>query len=147
MKKWDRYAALFFLAVGFGAMGMSWEIGFGTFQSPGPGFFPFWLAFLVSCVSLIFWIKSFGEETVSISLWLPGVWRRPLIAAVIMFIYAQCIGKIGFITSSGLLFFTWLTLVEKATWKTRLLVTGFGVAGLYAFAVALQVSLPAGILP
>lgn len=147
MKKWDRYAALFFLTVGLGAMGMAWKIGFGTFQSPGPGFFPFWLAFCVCCVSLVFGMKSLGQEKDTISLWLPGGWRRPLIAIIIMFIYAQCIGRIGFITSSGLLFFTWLTFVEKATWKTRLLVMGFGVIGLYAFATALQVSLPAGILP
>jgi hypothetical protein len=147
MKKWDRYAAMFFLAVGLGAMGMAWKIGFGTFQSPGPGFFPFWLAFCVSAVSVVFGVKSLGHDSTSIALWLPGVWRRPLKAIIIMFIYAQCIGQIGFITSSGLLFFTWLTFVEKATWRTRLLVTGFGVLGLYVFATALRVSLPAGLLP
>lgn len=127
-------------------MGMAWQVGFGTFQSPGPGFFPFWLATLVSGLSLFFGLRSLGSDGERQPLWAPGAWGRPLKAILIMLVYSVAIGQLGFITSSGLLFFTWLTLVEKSSWKRRLLVTGFGMLGLYLFATTLQISLPTGLL-
>lgn len=127
-------------------MGMSWQVGFGSFQSPGPGFFPFWLALLVSSLSLLFGLRSLGSDGAWQPLWGPGAWGRPLKAILIMLVYSVAIGQLGFIASSGLLFFSWLTLVEPSSWKRKLLVTGCGMLGIYLFATTLQISLPSGLL-
>ena len=60
MKRWERIAAISLFLIGVGGAIGAWQIGFGTFQAPGPGFFPFWLASLLALLSLVFFVRNLG---------------------------------------------------------------------------------------
>ena len=112
MKRWERIAAISLFLIGVGGAIGAWQIGFGTFQAPGPGFFPFWLASLLALLSLVFFVRNLGEDVIPVALWAKGSWIRPLKAACVMFVYVLLIGRLGFISSSALLFVAWLRIVE-----------------------------------
>jgi hypothetical protein len=146
MKHWERIAAITLFLIGIGGAIGAWKIGFGDFQTPGPGFFPFWLAALLAVLSLAFFVRNLGADTVKVTLWAQGVWVRPLKAACVMFVYVLLIGRLGFISSSALLFIAWLRIVEHSSWKTVVLLVIGGTTCLYLFTSLLSISLPAGIL-
>lgn len=146
MKRWERIAAISLFLIGVGGAIGAWQIGFGTFQAPGPGFFPFWLASLLALLSLVFFVRNLGEDVIPVALWAKGSWIRPLKAACVMFVYVLLIGRLGFISSSALLFVAWLRIVEHSSWKTVALLVVGGTAGLYLFTSLLSISLPRGIL-
>lgn len=146
MKRWERIAAISLFLIGVGGAIGAWKIGFGTFQAPGPGFFPFWLASLLALLSLLFFVRNLGADAAPAALWARGAWVRPLKAACVMFVYVLLIGRLGFISSSALLFVAWLRIVEHSSWKTVALLVVCGTAGLYLFTTLLSISLPAGIL-
>ena len=146
MKRWERIAAISLFLIGVGGAIGAWQIGFGTFQAPGPGFFPFWLASLLALLSLVFFVRNLGEGVIPVALWAKGSWIRPLKAACVMFVYVLLIGRLGFISSSALLFVAWLRIVEHSSWKTVALLVVGGTAGLYLFTSLLSISLPRGIL-
>lgn len=146
MKRWERIAAISLFLIGVGGAIGAWQIGFGTFQAPGPGFFPFWLASLLALLSLVFFVRNLGADAVPLALWAQGSWVRPLKAACVMFVYVLLIGRLGFISSSALLFVAWLRIVEHSSWKTVVLLVIGGTAGLYLFTSLLSISLPTGIL-
>ena len=146
MKRWERIAAISLFLIGVGGAIGAWQIGFGTFQAPGPGFFPFWLASLLALLSLVFFVRNLGEDVIPVALWAKGSWIRPLKAASVMFVYVLLIGRLGFISSSALLFVAWLRIVEHSSWKTVALLVVGGTAGLYLFTSLLSISLPRGIL-
>ena len=146
MKRWERIAAISLFLIGVGGAIGAWQIGFGTFQAPGPGFFPFWLASLLALLSLVFFVRNLGADAVPLALWAQGSWARPLKAACVMFVYVLLIGRLGFISSSALLFVAWLRIVEHSSWKTVALLVVGGTAGLYLFTSLLSISLPTGIL-
>ncbi len=146
MKRWERIAAISLFLIGVGGAIGAWQIGFGDFQAPGPGFFPFWLASLLALLSLVFFVRNLGEDAAPVALWAKGAWVRPLKAACVMFVYVLLIGRLGFISSSALLFIAWLRIVEHSSWKTVVLLVIGGTTCLYLFASLLSISLPAGIL-
>ena len=146
MKRWDRIAAAALLLIGVAGAAGAWKIGFGDFKSPGPGFFPFWLALLLSGLSLAFFVRRLGADVAALALWPGRSWVRPLKAACVMFGYVLLIGWLGFISSSALLFAAWLRIVEHSSWKSVAMLVVCGTACLYLFTRALSISLPAGIL-
>ena len=113
MKKWDRIAAATLTLLGIGAAIESLQIGFGTFQFPGPGFYPFWLAIILAVVSLFYFLTHLGAEPNPVQLWDKQTWVRPLLAVIIMFCYVLFLGWLGFCTATFLLFAAWLIIVEK----------------------------------
>lgn len=146
MRRWDRVSAIALFLVGVGGCIGAWQIGFGSFQSPGPGFFPFWLAMALSLLCTVFFIRNLRPDTQTVSLWLKGAWLRPLKAACIMFSYVFLIGWLGFISSTALLFVAWLRIVEHSSWKAVTLLVIIGTTCLYLFTSLLDISLPKGIL-
>lgn len=146
MKRWERMAALFLLLIGVGAAIGAWQIGFGTFQTPGPGFFPFGLATLLTLLCLVFYLRNLGTDSRRIALWFNGTWIRPLKAACVMFIYVFIISWLGFISSTALLFIAWLRIVEHSSWRSVVLLVILGTTCLYLFTTFLAIPLPAGIL-
>ena len=146
MKRWERLSAVTLCLVGVaGAIG-AWQIGFGTFHAPGPGFFPFWLAIVLSVLCLVFFLRNLGSDALPVTLWRKGSWIRPLKAACVMFSYVFLIGWLGFISSTALLFIAWLRIIEHSSWRTVALLVVFGTTCLYLFTSLLSISLPVGIL-
>ncbi|HWR29628.1 MAG TPA: tripartite tricarboxylate transporter TctB family protein [Negativicutes bacterium] len=146
MKRWERLSATALFLVGIGGAFGAWKIGFGSFQSPGPGFFPFWLATLLTITCLVFFLRNLGADLISVSLWTKGSWQRPAKAAGVMFIYVLLIGQLGFISSTALMFVAWSRIVEHSSWKSAALLVVCGTAGLYLFSTVLAIPLPKGFL-
>ena len=145
--KWrERLAAVALIVIGIGGAIGAWQIGFGDFQTPGPGFFPFWLALALTLLSGVFFMRNLGSDSLKIPLWAAKSWLRPLKAAVVMFIYVLLIGRLGFIASTALLFVAWLRIVEHSSWKAVTLLVVLGTTGLYLFVSFLGIPLPKGIL-
>ena len=146
MKRWERLAAAVLFLVGIGGAIGAWQIGFGDFQTPGPGFFPFWLALALTLLAAVFFCRSLGPEARTIPLWAGKSWLRPVKARVVMFAYVLSIGWLGFIASTALLFVAWLRIVEHSSWKAVTLLVVIGTTSLYLFVTFLTIPLPKGIL-
>jgi putative tricarboxylic transport membrane protein len=146
VKRWERLASTALFLVGIGSAVGAWQIGFGSLQSPGPGFFPFWLALLLTLLCLTFFLRNLGTDPLPVALWRKGSWSKPLKAVCVMFAYVFLIGQLGFISSTALLFIAWLRNVEHSSWKSVLFLVVFGTASLYLFATLLTIPLPKGLL-
>ena len=147
MKKWERIAAAFLAFIGGGAAALAYRMGLGTMHYPGPGFFPFWLAAILALVSFLFFLTRVGIDPQPVSLWTKQPWIRPVLAAIVMFIYTFLIDWTGFFSATFLLFLSWLILIEREKWLTVGLVSILGTTGLYlVFTIFLKVPLPKGIL-
>ncbi len=146
MNKWQRINALafFFLAV-FAAV-KAVGIGFGTFKSPGAGFFPFWLAVLMAVVALVYYAAYRGADKAAQE---GKYWRlrRPAVAVAVMLLFTQAMEYLGFGTATFFLFVAWMRGVEKERWLKTGLVAVIGTVSVYVlFAVLLQLTLPRGLL-
>ncbi len=146
MKKWERIAAVVLILIGIGAAFGALKIGFGSFRLPGPGFLPFWLAVILTIMSVIHLLTQLGTDA-KVKLWPGKTWFRPLLAIVIMFAYAYLMKWFGFCTATFVLFVTWMTVVAKEKWSTVAVVSVLATAITYLlFEVFLQVPLPKGFL-
>lgn len=147
MHRWERWTAAFLFFLGAGAAALAFRMGFGDLRHPGPGFFPFWLAAILSFLSFIYLFTKLGSPGPAGSLWEKGAWVRPSLAAVVMFVYTFLMGELGFFSSTFLLFLAWLIIIEREKWKTIGLVSILGTFCFYlVFAYFLKVPLPKGIL-
>ncbi len=147
MKKKERIAAAILAFLGIAAAAMAYEMGFGDFHHPGPGFFPFWLSAILALVSFIYFLTRLGQDSKRTTLWHRQAWVRPSLAALVMFIYSLAMGWIGFFPATFLLFLVWLIFIEREKWKTVGLVSLLGTFSLYlVFTVFLKVPLPKGVL-
>ena len=146
MKRWERIAASTLTFIGVAAAVIAYDLGFGDFNHPGPGFFPFWLSAILALVSFVYLLTRLGADSRRVPLWEKRTWVRPSQAAVVMFLYALSMGWMGFFSSTFLLFLVWLILIEREKWLTIILVSTLGTVCLYfAFTVFLRVPLPRGI--
>jgi hypothetical protein len=147
MKKWERIAAAVLVFIGVAAAAMAYELGFGNFHHPGPGFFPFWLAAVLAVVSFIYFLTQLGTDAQRVSLWGKRAWARPFGAAGVMFLYSLAMGWLGFFSATFLLFLVWLVLIENEKWLTVGLVSVLGTLCFFlVFTVFLKVPLPKGII-
>ncbi len=147
MKKWERIAAAILIFIGVAAAAIAYDLGFGDFHQPGPGFFPFWLSGILALVSFLYFLTRLGSESERLPLWERRTWFRPSMAAAVMFVYSLAMGWIGFFSATFLLFLAWLIAIEREKWLTVGLVSVLGTASLYLiFIVFLKVPLPKGVL-
>jgi putative tricarboxylic transport membrane protein len=147
MKKWERIAAAILAFIGVAAAAIAYELGFGNFRHPGPGFFPFWLSAGLALVSFIYFLTQLGADSHRVALWEKHAWVRPFEAAGVMFLYTLAMDWIGFFTATFLLFLVWLILIEREKWLTVGLVSVLGTLCFFVvFTVFLKVPLPKGIL-
>ncbi len=147
MKKWQRRAALAFFVIAAGAAVKAVDIGFGGFDAPGPGFFPFWLAVLLAVVAVVYYAANREADAAAQPSMAAGHFRRPAIAVVIILLYTQALDFLGFATATFFLFTAWLKGVEQERWTKVGLVAVIGTVAVYVvFAVLLHLSLPHGLL-
>lgn len=147
MKKWQRRAALAFFVIAAGAAAKAVDIGFGSFDAPGAGFFPFWLAVLLAIVAVVYYAANREADAAPQPSMAAGRFRRPAVAVVIILLYTQALDFLGFATATFFLFTAWLRGVEQERWKKVGLVAAIGTVAVYVvFAVLLHLSLPHGLL-
>lgn len=146
MKRWERLAAVVFFLVAAGAAVKAFDIGFGTFTAPGPGFFPFWLAAAMAAVAAVYFAANLGGGGAQ-PLWAAGSLRRPALAGLVMVVFIAALEYLGFASAALLLFAAWLRLVEGAGLARTALVSVIGAACAWGlFAVLLGIPLPRGLL-
>lgn len=147
MKKWERIAAVVLFLIGVGAAWEAIHIGFGSFNSPGPGFYPFWLAVILAIVSFIYFLNHLGVDPQAVALWGKRAWIRPTIAVIVMFGYGFLLSWLGFASATFLLFISWLLVIEREKPLTVALVSIIGTTAVYLlFSIFLKVQLPKGLL-
>jgi hypothetical protein len=147
MKKWERIAAAILTFIGVSAATLAYDLGFGDFHQPGPGFFPFWLSAILALVSFIYFLTQLGPDSHRVSLWDKHAWVRPFQAAGVMFLYSLAMGWMGFFPATFLLFLIWLILIEREKWLTVGLVSVLGTLSFFLiFTVFLKVPLPKGAI-
>ncbi len=147
MKKWERIAAAILTFVGVSSATLAYDLGFGDFHHPGPGFFPFWLSAILALVSFIYFLTQLGADSRRGPLWDKHAWVRPFQAAGVMFLYSLAIGWMGFFSATFLLFLAWLILIEREKWLTVGLVSVLGTLSLFLiFTIFLKVPLPKGAI-
>ena len=147
MKRWEKIAAAVLAFIGVAAAAIAYGLGFGDFQHPGPGFFPFCLSAILAVVSFIYFLTQIGADSHRVSLWERHAWVRPFEAAGVMFLYSLAMSWLGFFSSTFLLFLIWLILIEREKWLTVGLVSVLGTLSFFlVFTVFLKVPLPRGII-
>lgn len=147
MKRYERLAAAFFTLLGLGAAVQALEMGYGSTRFPGPGFLPFWLSALLAGTSLIYLFSQLGADAERRPLWEPRSWVRPLLSAGLMLAFSFLMGWLGLFSATGLLFASWLTLIERERWTVVVATTVLGTGCAYVlFGVLLKIPLPHGLL-
>jgi hypothetical protein len=147
MRRCERIVAACLIFLGVGAAVLAYRMGFGNLHYPGPGFFPFCLSVFLAALGFIYFLTRLGSDSKPERLWEKGVWVRPFLAALVMFVYAVLMGELGFFSTTFLLFLAWLIIIEQEKWLTIGLVSLLGTLSFYlVFTVFLKVPLPKGLL-
>jgi len=148
MNNLDRISAICFAIFGLiSAVEAYSGIGFGSFNEPAPGFYPFWLSTVLVALSaalLLSNIRNVGEQ---IPFWVKGAWYRPCFSISVLAVFFIIMMWIGFIASSFFLFLIWMLVIEKEPLKKSLIVSISGSVIFYVvFVVALGIDIPKGLL-
>ena len=147
MRRWERITAAFLIFLGVGAAALAYRMGIGDLHHPGPGFFPFWLSTFLASLGFVYFLTRLGLDSKPGRLWEKGVWVRPFLAALVMFVYTVLMGELGFFSATFLLFLAWMIIIEREKWLTIGLVSIIGTLSFYlVFTVFLKVPLPKGFL-
>ncbi len=128
---------------------LSLRIGFGTFGTPGAGFFPFWAAVMMGVFTLIHLIHVYQEkestETEDSSR--ARAWRKTLLVIVSLLLYPLLLPILGYlITTFVLIGFLFLILGQaKRFWLKGIGALAVTLISYLVFYVLLDVRLPMGV--
>jgi putative tricarboxylic transport membrane protein len=140
--------SIFFLASGLFILTYTiLKVPFGTIYEPNAGFFPMIVGFCMVALALVLLFQSLKEERVNPPRF-GTFWKKVVITAIMIFLYAFFLERAGFLICSFLFVFIYLKWVEVTTWTGTILFTipaAFG--SYYTFVKLLEVQLPRGILP
>jgi len=145
-KKIDVLGSLIFCGIGFFAMFLALRLGLGMPTEPGPGFFPFLGALLLTTISIIlFFMALYGLSTGSSPF--AGVWIRPAVMFLGSIVYVSIINFTGFMIATFFLTMVTLRVLGSKQWWSDVAVCLFLSVGAYfLFARLMDVPLPKGII-
>jgi hypothetical protein len=144
----DRISGIFCLAFGlFVLLYTMRTLPIGTLVEPQAGFFPFFIGFAITALSLSILFQSFREKGKK----LPHFGdrrKRILFTGVGIIFYSLLLESGGFLLCTLLFVFIYLKGIERVGWMGSLLFTVLMVFATYfSFSYFLGVPLPRGILP
>jgi hypothetical protein len=148
MKSRDQLSGLFWLALAIFVCAESSQVTVGTFHSPGPGFFPFWLGILLGAFSILLLLKNLlSKEKEKIgSVWKAANWGRVLLVPLSLFAYALLLPKLGYLLStSGLMILLFVAIERRKIWMDILIAVTVVLVSYLIFHLWLGVSLPKGL--
>lgn len=144
----DTGAAGFLFLVGLITTVGAHQLALGRPGSPGPGFFPFFLALALSIVSLVLLVRSLavtrGQENDSH----PGksLRRRRVVWTLLLLLgYSFGLEPLGFLLATFLLMLFLYRVVGPQRWEVAMGGAFVTVVAAYALFRLLQVRLPAGL--
>jgi putative tricarboxylic transport membrane protein len=150
MDRTDIIGGAFWLAFSVFCAVLSYQLGLGRLNQPGPGFFFFWTAIVTAVLSAIVLLKGFKKEAAKEKRE-PVIQKENIVKVILvlaaLFCYALMVELIGFIILTFLLFVFLLAFIEKKKWSVSVLI-GIAVTVLsyLLFETALQSQLPKGLL-
>jgi putative tricarboxylic transport membrane protein len=146
----DQLSGFFWLGISVFVCVESYQSDIGRFQSPGPGFFPFWGGIALGTFALLLLAKTWLEKREGIKLldlWKGKEWDKVILVLTSLLIYAILLPRLGYLlTTLGL-----MSLLFCVKGRQRLLIQGVSalitvLASYIVFYVWLKVPLPRGIL-
>jgi putative tricarboxylic transport membrane protein len=149
LKKQYLIADSLWLILGVAVCFESWNLKIGTFQSPGPGFLPFWAGLFLGLLSLVSLLRTAYSKTVDDE---PSVWTgvkvsKLALVLLALLLYVALLDILGFFPCTLLLLIFLFRAVEPYSWYTVLLASVLSLISVYAvFVLLMDVRLPSGIL-
>ena len=123
----------------------SWGFGVGSPKSPGAGFWPLLIAFVMAGLGLALILRptpnTGGEAGES-------RWGKFGISLVTLLFYAAALEPLGYLPATAVMLLMQFRWVENRSWRTSIAIAlAAAVLSLILFRVLLKVSLPTGVIP
>ena len=148
MKKYDIYAGIFWTGVSIYLMATAiFSLGLGNPKTPGPGFFPLIVGFILLAFGIAAILVAIRErkDAKDFNRW-PAFGKNIFIYSAVLLGYSFVFEYLGFILSSFLLLFYLFLFPGKRTLLFSLLFSlAVVTATYYTFGVLLQAQFPEGV--
>jgi putative tricarboxylic transport membrane protein len=149
MKRNDLIGGLFFLGVGLVFALYSRRVEIGTWDEPGPGFFPFWAGLIVIAMSVLLVGKavSRGGQTTEPFFPQPDSWKRVLFTLLALVGYNLLLKPLGFVLVTFFFVGFLVKFIFPGTWKKALIAALLTTVGVrLIFVNLLEIRFPKGLL-
>jgi len=150
MDRRDLLGGLFWLAISIFVGLVSLRDDFGTFHSPGPGFFPFLSAMVLGVFAIILMITSRLKkrwERKLADLWKGLEWKKVAGVLFSLFLYPLVLPFLGYLLATfGLMFFLLGVVGRTRVWVRGVNALMVASASYVIFYMLLNVRLPKGML-
>jgi putative tricarboxylic transport membrane protein len=126
----------------------SLKYGWGTLDSPGAGFLPFFSGSAMAGFSVITLLQSLRRGWSPLGeAWKGARWLRPAIVTACLLLYAAFLRDLGFLIATVILMIYLYRMLEPSSWKETLFAALATTLGFYlVFQTWLQAQLPRGLL-
>ena len=135
---------VFGLAIVVGALRYGW----GSLESPGAGFVPFFAGAAMAGFSAFTILQGLTKGWHPLQkLWEGVRWQRPATVTVSLLLYSAFMEDLGFLASTVILMTYLYRMLEPSSWKETLLTALATTIGFYlVFQIWLEAQLPRGLL-
>ena len=132
------------VAIATGALRYGW----GSLESPGAGFLPFFAGLAIAGFSAFTVLQGLMRGWRPLQdLWEGVRWQRPAIVTACLLLYSAFLEDLGFLFSTVILTTYLYRMLEPSSWKETLLAALATTLGFYlVFQIWLEAQLPRGFL-
>ena len=121
----------------------------GTFQTPGPGFLPFWIGVVLGVLAMMLVVVSILREKVDgriMDIWKGIKWRNVVLVLASLFLYAIILPRIGYLIATfGLMTLLYGMMGRPRLWVQIMSAFVTVLVSYIIFHFWLKVSLPKGV--
>lgn len=141
-------AGLVLMVLGIAIAVGAWRYDFGSFESPGAGFLPFFAGVGISGFSLITLLPCLKRRWPPLrELWQGLRWQRAAVVTAFLILYSAFLTDLGFLVATIILMSFLFRVLEPSSWKLTLLAALISTFGFYIlFQIWLEAQLPRGLL-
>jgi len=121
---------------------------FGSFDTPGAGFLPFFSGLAIAGFSAITFIQTLRSGWLPLrEMWEGTRWQRAAIATACLLLYSAFLKDLGFLMATFLLMTYLFRMLEASSWKATVFSALLTTLGFYlVFQTWLEAQLPRGWL-
>ena len=141
-------ATVVFMILGLAVMFGSLRYDFGSLETPGAGFLPFFSGLSMAIFSAIQFLQSWKQKWNPLrALWEGTQWPRTMIVISGLILFSIFLKDLGFLLATMLLMGCFFRLLDRPSWKVTLFAALMTTFGFYlVFQVWLSCQLPPGFL-
>ncbi len=131
-------------AIAIGAL----RYDFGSFDTPGAGFLPFFAGLAIAGFSAITFIQTLRRGWLPLrEMWEGARWQRAAIATACLLLYSAFLKNLGFLIATFFLMTYLFRMLETSSWKATVFAALLTTLGFYlVFQTWLDAQLPRGWL-